>query len=309
MAVPVLFVATFIWFPESPYWLATQGRDEEAKKAIGFFKGDVDLSAELEIVKNNIGTDELKINWRDFLLLGKLRNRRALLIVMVLVLGQQFSGNFGTMQYLEKVFQQSNIGIEPHVATIIVMAVSLVFGALSTATVEKAGRRSLLIVSSFGCAVTHIVLGTYFLLEYMHVDMTSINLLPVVDVVAFAIVYQVGMGTMTNILVGELFPPSVKAIAGAIATVFDSVVGFVVMITFDPIMEHYGSKVSYLIYGTSCFVLFIFVFAYVPETKGRTFGQIQDILGTLRPFRVSSDLSCCAGPCTTRPDKPKAQEA
>jgi MFS family permease len=312
LAIPILFVITFAWFPETPYYLVSKGKNAEAAKAIGFFKGidePEELRQELDIVRKNIGEDsngdfeELKFSFADFLLLMNLKNRRALLIVMGLILGQQLSGNFSTMQYLEHMFFEAKIGIDSHTATIIVLAVGLVSGALSTLTVEGAGRRPLLIYSSFGCAVTLGILGTYLMVNATGTDVSSMNLLPVVDVIVFQVVYQIGLGTLPNLLIGELFPTNVKGIAGAIATVFDGLLGFVVSKMYEVIFTNVGSHVTYLFFAVSCFVLFVFVYGFVPETKCKTFNEIQEILGEMRPFKMTTAKTRCWPFKRSRKDK------
>lgn len=297
LAIPVLFVLTFIWFPETPYYLVSKGKDAEAMKAIAFFtdiKDDGSLREELNVVKKNMGDnsdgssfEEFKFKFSDIQLLMRVRNRRALLIIMGLILGQQLSGNFTTIQYLETMFKSAKIGIDSHMATIIVLAVGLVSGAIATMTVENAGRRPLLIYSSFGCAVTLLILGTYLTVNASGTDVSAVNLLPVIDVIIFTVVYQIGLGTMPNLLIGELFPTNVKGIAGAVITIFDGLMGFVVSKLYD------STHVFYLIFSGSCFVLFIFVCGFVPETKRKTFNEIQDILGEMRPFKLASDKTKC----------------
>ena len=314
LAIPVLFVLTFVWFPETPYYLVSKGKMAEATKALVFFKDISDpqeLRDELDLVRRNIGDnkngDELKFKFNDFLLLMNLRNRRALLIVLGLILGQQLSGNFTTMQYLQTLFEHSHIGIEPHTATILVLAVGLVSGALSTMTVEGAGRRSLLIYSSFGCAVTLGVLGVYLLINASGTDVSTFNLLPVVDVILFQVAYQVGLGTMPNLLIGELFPTNVKGIAGAIVTVFDGLLGFVISKLYDVVDTYIGSYATYLFFSVSCFVLFVFVYGFVPETKCKTFNEIQEILGKMQPFKMSSgNTKCCSFNRTRNNDNEEA---
>ncbi|OXU31524.1 hypothetical protein TSAR_014278 [Trichomalopsis sarcophagae] len=303
LCIPILFVLTFAWFPESPYYLLSKGKSAEAASAIAFFQGITDpdeLRQEVELVRRNIGKDssdefeELKFSFSDFLLLMKTRNRRALVIVMGLILGQQLSGSFTTMQYLEMMFHDAKIGIDSHTATIIVLVVAMVSGGVSTMTVEGAGRRLLLLYSSFACALSLGVLGVYLLIKSTGADLSSINLLPVFDIIVFQAVYQIGLGTMPNLLIGELFPTNVKGIAGAVIIVFDGLMGFIVSKYYEPIFIRLGGQVVYLFFCVSTLGIFFFIYAYVPETKRKTFLEIQDILDELRPFKAhsSTSISC-----------------
>ncbi|XP_023287574.1 facilitated trehalose transporter Tret1 [Orussus abietinus] len=283
LLVPVLFVVTFVWFPESPYYLASQGRDEEALRSLAFFKGIEDKEEarrELDLVQKNIHENsEDGQHWRDKLLQLLLpNNRRALVIVIGLIVGQQLSGSFSTMQYLETLFREANIGIDSNVATIIVLAMGLISGSLATMTVEGAGRRPLLMISTLGSSVTLAILAGYLFLNGQGVDVSSVNLLPVVDVIVFQIAYQVGLGTLPNALIGELFPTNVKGIAGATITVSDGLLGFAVSKLYQVLGDSFGKHVVYFTFAGSCFVIFLFVVAFVPETKSKTFSEIQDLL-------------------------------
>ncbi|XP_011153578.1 facilitated trehalose transporter Tret1 isoform X2 [Harpegnathos saltator] len=298
LAVPILFVACFSWFPETPAFLAARGRKAEATKSLAFFKGIRDRDEarrELEValrsvfiedIRDNIPvigpgarTEPVKRSW-----IGKLKlmllpsNARALGIILGLVAAQQLSGNFSTMQYLEVLFKKAAIGIDSNLATILVLAVGLVSGGLSTATVEGAGRRPLLIASTLGSSITLAILAIYLMLDGRGVDVSAANLLPVVDVIAFQVAFQLGLGTLPNALIGELFPTEVKAFAGAIITVFDGVLGFAVSKLYQVIGDLLGAHAVYYFFASSCLLAFLMVIFVVPETKGRTFREIQELL-------------------------------
>ncbi|XP_018396522.1 PREDICTED: facilitated trehalose transporter Tret1-like isoform X1 [Cyphomyrmex costatus] len=299
LAVPIFFVACFSWFPETPAFLAARGRRAEATRSLAFFKGIRDREEarrELEYTLRNVliedvcdntpvigpgaRTEPVKRNW-----MGKLKlmllpsNARALGIILSLIATQQLSGNFSTIQYLEVLFKKAAIGIDSNVATILVLAVGLISCGLSTATVEGAGRRPLLIVSTLGSSVTLGILAIYLMLEERGIDVSAANLLPVIDVIIFQVAYQIGLGTLPNALMGELFPTEAKAFAGAIIIVFDGVLGFIVSKLYQVIGDWLGAYTVYYFFAVSCLLAFVMVIFIVPETKGRTFREIQELLG------------------------------
>ncbi|XP_015593491.1 facilitated trehalose transporter Tret1 isoform X2 [Cephus cinctus] len=281
--IPVIFVATFIWFPESPYFLAVKGRHDEAIKTIAFFKGITDKEEareELDSILSHINetTDDSQ-SWKEKLIqLTQPNNRQALVIVIVLIGAQQLSGSFSTIQYLGTLFKEANIGIDSDIATIIVLAVGLVSSTLSTMTVEGAGRRPLLMISSLGSAFTLLILGIYLLLQTHGIDVSVVNLLPVFDVILFQVAYPFGLGTLPNTLIGELFPSNVKGIAGATVTISDGILGFAVSKLYQVIGDALGTHSVYFFFSGSCVLAFVFVLICIPETKRRTFNEIQDLL-------------------------------
>ncbi|XP_011260702.1 facilitated trehalose transporter Tret1 isoform X3 [Camponotus floridanus] len=298
LAIPILFVVCFSFFPETPAFLAARGRRAEATRSLAFFKGIRDRDEarrELEYaLRNNFlgdvcdnipttgpgaRTEPVKRNWIVKLKLMLLpSNIRALGIVLGLIMAQQLSGNFSTMQYLEVLFKKVAVGIDSNMATVLVLAVGLISSGLSTATVEGAGRRPLLIASTLGSSVTLMILAIYLTLDGQGIDMSAANLLPVIDVIAFQIVFQFGLGTLPSALIGELFPTEVKALAGAIVTIFDGVLGFAVSKLYQVIGDSLGADIVYYFFAGSCLCAFIMVFFGVPETKGRTFREIQELL-------------------------------
>ncbi|XP_029679454.1 facilitated trehalose transporter Tret1-like isoform X2 [Formica exsecta] len=298
LAIPILFVVCFSWFPETPAFLAARGRRAEATRSLAFFKGIRDRDEarrELEhSLRNNLfedvcdnipstgpgaRTEPVKRSWIVKLkLMLSPSNVRALGIVLGLIMAQQLSGNFSTMQYLEVLFKKVAVGIDSNMATILVLAVGLVSSGLSTATVEGAGRRPLLIASTLGSSVTLAILAVYLMLDGRGVDMSAANLLPVVDVIAFQVTFQIGLGTLPSALIGELFPTEVKGLAGAIITIFDGVLGFVVSKLYQVIGDSLGADIVYYFFAASCLFAFVMVIFVVPETKGRTFREIQELL-------------------------------
>ncbi|XP_011308802.1 facilitated trehalose transporter Tret1 isoform X2 [Fopius arisanus] len=295
LSIAIVFVASFVFFPESPYYLAMKNREREAIRAIMYFKGcnTEEARQELTIIVRNIDDDRVNSEGsrKKIRRLLSYNNRKAFAMVLGLIITQQLSGNFTTMQYLSKFFDAANIGIDADYATIIVFTVGLVSGTVSTMTVEKAGRRTLLILSAFFCSATLIILSVYLLLNSKKIDLTAVNLLPVILVILFVVAYQVGIGTLPNALIGELFPTSAKSVAGAAITISDGVLGFVVSKLYQIIGDAFGEHYVYFFFGGSCFVAFVFILYYIPETKNKSFGEIQEELAsTCSKFSVNKYL-------------------
>ncbi|XP_046734453.1 facilitated trehalose transporter Tret1-like [Diprion similis] len=289
--VPVLFLCLFAWFPETPYFLASKKRYVEASKSLSFFKGISDnqeakdeLEAVILSVEKNSTTQKWTIKFREMLLPN---NRKAVTIIVSLIIAQLMSGNYTTMAYLEVLFQSANIGIDTNLATVIVLVMGLLSCALATVTVEKFGCRPLLMTSTLGASVTLAVLASYLIADRNGFDVTSVNWLPVVVIVLFQLVYQLGLGAIPDALIGQLFPNNVKSIGSAIVTISDGVFGLVVSKLYQVIGDAVGEYVVYYIFSAACFLAFLFSFIFIPETKNKEFEEIQQDLAVsrLRCFR------------------------
>ncbi|XP_076479294.1 uncharacterized protein LOC117155323 isoform X3 [Bombus vancouverensis nearcticus] len=237
------------------------------------------LSTVESIWSNEPYVDVTKETW-----LTKLRvilqpnNRKALFIMLGLIMAQQLGGNFITMQYLGVLFSKTTIGIEPKVATILVLTVGLISSTLSTITVESVGRRTLLILSTLGSCFTLMILAIYLTLDQYKFDVSNVSTLPVIDLIIYQVMFQIGLGTLPNVFLCELFPTELKGIVGAIIVIFDGIIGFIVSKLYQVITDNAGSSAVYFIFSTSCCLAFLMVFVWVPETKGKTYCEIEALL-------------------------------
>ncbi|XP_050490258.1 facilitated trehalose transporter Tret1-like [Bombus huntii] len=205
-------------------------------------------------------------------------NRKALFIMLGLIMAQQLSGNFITMQYLHVLFSKTTICLKTHVATMVVLFADIISSSLPHLKVESIGRRKLLILSTLGSCSTLIVLAIYLLLDQHKFDVSYVSILPVIDLIIFQLMFYIGLGTLPNVLLRELFPTELKDSVRAIIIIFDGIIGFTVPKLYQVITDNVGSYAIYFIFTISSFLAFVMVFIWVPETKGKTYHEIKALL-------------------------------
>ncbi|XP_012248745.1 facilitated trehalose transporter Tret1-like [Bombus impatiens] len=205
-------------------------------------------------------------------------NRKALFIMLGLIMAQQLSGNFITMQYLHVLFSKTTIGLDTYEATMLVLGADSISRSLSPLQVESMGRRKLLILSTLGSCSTLIILAIYLLLDQHEFDVSNFSILPVIDLIIYQVMFHIGLGTLPNILLRELFPTELKGSVRAIIVIFDGIIGFTVPKLYQVITDNAGSCGIYFIFAASCSVAFVIVFIWVPETKGKTYNEIEALL-------------------------------
>ena len=248
-------------------------------------QSDVDSRTQSDVdSRESSDTDETYMDETEHTFLSKLRvilhgnHRKALFIMLGLIMAQQLSGNFVTTQYLQVLFSKTTIVINPYEATVLVQLVSLISGTLTILTVEFIGRRKLLILSTGGSCVTLSILATYLLLAEHKYDVSDVSFVPVIDLIINQVVFQIGLGTLPNVILCELFPPELRGFVGAIIVIFDSIIGFTVSKLYQVITDNVGSYVIYFIFATSCCLACLMLFIWVPETKGKTYQEIEALL-------------------------------
>lgn len=142
--------------------------------------------------------------------------------------------------------------------------------------VDKVGRKPLLIVSALGCAAAYAGEAAYFYLQNeagSNVD--AISWLPTTGIVVFLVMNNIGVTTVPVVVLSEIFPTNIKSIAIAVNTFYGSTLSFLVSKFFKPMSNAMGMHYTFLLYMICCVLGVFFVIFCVPETKGKTFTEIQ----------------------------------
>lgn len=287
LVIPVVFLLTFIWMPESPYFLIMKARDVDAKKSLFWLRGGREatndkINLELYNMKQDV-EKEMKLS-DDFMdIISTPANRRSLLIVQIVAVADVISGMSAVLPYASTTFARTEGGslspISPDECTLL-LGVLVFLSTFPTAfLVDKTGRRPLLLVSCFGSGIAQLISGTFFLLsENYRVDLSKFNWIPFLSITCFAVIYSIGLGPLVPTLQGEFFPSNTRGLAGGVTTITLTVISFLVMKMYQVICDIYGVYLNFYIYSFGCIVCGVLVYFIIPESKGKTFSQIQEEL-------------------------------
>lgn len=175
--------------------------------------------------------------------------------------------------------QDADTGIDENLSTIVVGIMQVIATFVSVMVVDKLGRRLLLLASSSVMAVSTIAMGVYFYMkENDKESVTNLGWLPVSSLCVFIIMFSIGFGPVPWLMMGELFASDIKGVAGSIAGTSNWVLAFIVTKTFVNLKEALGSGETFWLFAGITVVGVVFVFVFVPETKGKSLNEIQDIL-------------------------------
>lgn len=145
--------------------------------------------------------------------------------------------------------------------------------------VDKVGRKPLLIIASLGCAVALVGEGTYFYLQdQTDVDISNLAWLPTSALCLFLIMNPLGIQSLVYVLLGELFPTNIKGIAVSVFTLYGGTLAFLVSKFFAPLSNTWGRYTPFWFFAGICLLGAVFVWCCLPETKGKTFAEIQELL-------------------------------
>eukprot|EP00092_Neocalanus_flemingeri_P029051 GFUD01031537.1.p1 GENE.GFUD01031537.1~~GFUD01031537.1.p1 ORF type:complete len:528 (-),score=96.95 GFUD01031537.1:115-1698(-) len=295
LAMVVPFVIAMWFIPESPRWLIMKGNEWAAEESLKWLRGrgTEALDREIEKIKKEIAIRKRERNSITLLLDPQVFKPFAICMSMMFFL--QMSGFNVMVFYCVTIFESVGSSINPNVASIIVGVVLLISCFVALGVVSQLGRKVILVLSIFGMSVCHMTLGTCFylketdLLAQLEVSSNSslvtpvnqytsiLGWLPLVSVIGFLFLGNIGYGTLIWVVTAELLPPRVRAMANSFIICFAFITGFIVAKTFvDLIQSPLKESGTFWLYGGICFIGGIFTFIFVPETRNKSIEEIQD---------------------------------
>ncbi|XP_078042913.1 facilitated trehalose transporter Tret1 [Augochlora pura] len=283
MFLPMLFVLAVTWLPESPYHLIRRGKHEQAIETLARLRGSTNVVEEIERMEKSVKMDlGNETGLRELVAVSG--NRKALTVVVCLLLIQQWSGSMAVLSYAQLIFNATGNSFEGKYVAMIVGAVQSVCAFLSTTVVDCFGRRSLLMASTLGTGASTALVGTFFYLQRTGADVADIVWLPAIGVILYIVTYAVGLAGLPFTMISEVFPTNVKALGSTIAMMCLNAFAFSVTSIYSTIDEAWGKHTAFWIYAAVSFFGTAFVYSYVPETRKKTLQEVQDQLHGRKVF-------------------------
>jgi MFS transporter, SP family, xylose:H+ symportor len=275
-AIPAaIFIVLLFFVPETPRFLVLNGQEDKALKVLNKIAGESQGKIILEEIKAT--THEANAPWLSYGFL-------IIFVGIMLSVFQQFVGINVVLYYAGNIFRNMGASTDSSLMqTIIVGAVNLAFTVVAIMTVDKYGRKPLMIIGSIGMAISMLLLGFTFFLGQTGGMLTPLQ---GYAALAFMLVYTAAFamswGPVCWVLLAEIFPNSIRA-ALSIAVAAQWIANWIVSLTF-PMMndnvwltEKFNHGFSYWIYGIMGILSAIFVWKMVPETKGKTLEEMEKL--------------------------------
>lgn len=264
-----LFALLILCVPETPRYLALVGKDDAALKVLGRINGSERAATILSEIKATAHEKTEKLFTYGWLVI---------FIGIMLSVFQQIVGINAVLYFAPRIFETMGMG-NPMVQTVMMGIVNILFTLLAVFTVEKWGRRPLLISGSIGMA-----LGAFGVaLSNLVAGMPAI--VAVASIMVYSASFMFSWGPICWVLISEIFPNTIRGAAVAVAVAFQWIFNFIVSSTFLPMYnmrlgemgDKFGHMFAYALYGVICVIAAIFVWKLVPETKGKTLEEMNNL--------------------------------
>ena len=256
-AVPAaLFALLILLVPETPRYLVLRRNNDKAYEVLSKINGeDHARKILLDIIET------VKEERESLFSYGVL----VIFIGCMLSVFQQIIGINAVLYFAPRIFE--SMGVSNNMLfTVIMGVINITFTLVAVFTVEKLGRKPLLITGSLGMAVGALCVA-------LSNVMTLPALVPVMGIMVYSACFMFSWGPICWVYISELFPNTIRSQATAIAVAFQWIFNFIVSSTFVPMYTR-SPFFAYALYGVICLVAAVFVWKVVPETKGKTLEEM-----------------------------------
>ncbi len=289
-----LFLVLLFFVPKSPRWLMLKGKEAEAKNILVRIHGEEIANREIVEIRESIIKDGNGAKASVF-------SKSLLPIIIIgtiLSVLQQFTGINAVLYYGADIFEQAlGFGQEDILAQQILLAtVNLLFTFIAMFTVDKLGRKPLLIIGGFGMLVGFLMMGfTLYFSSYAHLNSAGMptisateGIISLIGILIFIGSFAMSMGPVVWVILSEIFPNRIRSVAMSIAVAGQWLANYFVSQTFPIVVDSdvnklqidggiWNNALPYFLFSGFIVIIILFVWKFIPETKGKTLEDMEKI--------------------------------
>jgi SP family arabinose:H+ symporter-like MFS transporter len=260
----LIFFVLLLLIPESPRWLASKGKLDNAKAILEKINGQYKAAELLTEIQDSFKEEKGSVKE-----LFSSSLRMAMLIGMFLAFFSQITGINAIIYYAPEIFKSVGFGADSAMfQTVIIGIVNTIFTFVAIVFIDKYGRRTLLLWGVTGMIICLCGVGLMF-----HFELSSGPWL-LLFILGFIASFAMSLGPIPWVLISEIFPTKVRGVAMSISVLMVWI-GVVLITQLTPILlDGFGGAITFWIFMFNAIILIIFTYKMIPETKGKTLEEI-----------------------------------
>jgi len=289
-----LFLLLLFLVPKSPRWLMMKGNEKEAYTVLSKIHGEELADKEFVEIRESIqkegASEKVSIFSKSLLPI--------IIIGTILSVLQQFTGINAVLYYGADIFEQAlGFGKDDILLQQILLAtVNLVFTFIAMFTVDKLGRKPLLMIGGFGMLIGFLMMGfTLYFSDYSQLNSAGLptissleGIISLIGILIFIGSFAMSMGPVVWVILSEIFPNRVRSIAMSIAVAGQWLANYFVSQSFPMIVESdvnklqidggiWNNALPYFLFSGFIVLIILFVWKFIPETKGKSLEEIETL--------------------------------
>lgn len=303
LLVPILFVVTFFFLPDSSYFLEINNQEEQRK--LNLFKIEEADEEKTKLNENNIATEvplckedsvlkedlipekfsvKLKESsfWKLFSLSG---NLKALAIIFLLNAHDGLSGHISLRYFTQDMLTHKGSFLPADKAAVGLAIVKLLASVLATQVIERMQRRTLFFSSGIVASLAEAMVGIFFYLEESQINVSSINYFPFLGLIIYEFAVTVGTSNLFYVYLGELFSHDVKGMAVTFGKIIHMVFGFLSVLMYQILHDSVSPSVIFFLFSFSGGIITCITVLITPETRGKSLKDIEVLLQKKQLFQ------------------------
>jgi sugar porter (SP) family MFS transporter len=270
-ALPSIILTVAMWcLPDSPRWLISKSKVDQARRVLQRARIDSDVSAEIADIQKSLGQQ----SGSGVAGLFRPSLRMPLIVGVGLAVFQQITGINTVIYYAPTIFKFAGItAAGPAILAGAALAMVMWgFHVLAIFLMDRVGRRPLLLTGVAGQIVGLAILGAAFQFQQLA---SFKSYIAIGGLVIYVACFAFGLGPIFWLMISEIYPLKVRGAAMSVATVANWAMNLLVAVTFLTLVEVLGRPETFWLYGLIAVVAWVFFYLLVPETKGKTLEQIE----------------------------------